>query len=420
MDMNIQADQRRGFIKIVIIVAIILVLAIGSLLRLNNLDNIDINLRTSDERIYTYQATKIAELGREGVKLLVREDNVNKGNWLYPLPTRIGYTGLLAAIMKMTNMLNNIKIGAYISCFFSIIGLLILIALGLRFFNPYITLFGLLFLSVSPMDLAIARRTWQDAMLGALSLSLVYMACEITRFGRKMIWYVLFIFVGSYCILIKESGLVVYLLCLLWILSALFFKKKLYSDGAILIIAGILGAVISVSILAYAVGGFPVILEVLKHHLGSIQNNEYALINQTGPWYNLLLGLWILDPMNLILCFIGIVTTFVSGAFIEIAFFMITFFIIAVLTPHCQNLRYLSVLYALFYLMAGTGLWHMLSFCKSRINKSYFFGITTIVFVIIVIAAIWNYQVFINFFIKMDTFDLSIKFLKESYIISKL
>ena len=54
--------------KIVISAAIILVLAIGALLRLNNLDNIGVNLRTSDERAYAYQAKKIAEFGKEGVK----------------------------------------------------------------------------------------------------------------------------------------------------------------------------------------------------------------------------------------------------------------------------------------------------------------------------------------------------------------
>ena len=401
-----------------ITVLIILVLMAGTLLRLNNLGNI--TFRTPDENIYTYQATKIAEFGREGIKLLVREYNADKKNWLYPSPVRIGYISLLAVVMKATNSFNDEKVGAYVSCFFSVIGLLMLIALGLKFFNPYITLFGIIFLSVSPMDLAIARRAWQDAMLGAIALLLVYITCEITRPGRKIIWYILFIFVGSCCMLVKESGFIVYALCLIWILLVLFFKKRSFLDGTVLTIAGILGAVASVLILAYAVGGFHTIVETLKHHLGSTKNNQYALTYQSGPWYNILLGLWILSPVNLILCFIGIVITFIRDKRLVIrgiASFMVIFLIIAILAPHFQNLRFLSVLYALFYLMAGTGLWYVFSFFKDKKNK---FGIVAVILAIVILAAIRDYQTFVSFFVKTDLFDLSVNLLKEGTNVSNL
>jgi hypothetical protein len=52
--------------------------------------------------------------------------------------------------------------------------------IGLRFFPNEATLFALLFFAVSPGELELARRTWGDALTGLISLSLVYVAGEIT------------------------------------------------------------------------------------------------------------------------------------------------------------------------------------------------------------------------------------------------
>ena len=419
------------FVKKTVTVSIFLTLSVGIFLRINNLNNV--NYRTPDEVTYTYQATEIARFGTGAVKILVSEYNNDNRSWFYPSPIRIGYIGLVAVIMKMTHTLGDERAGAYVACFFSIIGLLILIAAGLKFLNPYITLFGLIFLSVSPMDLAIARRAWQDAMLGCLAALLIYLSCAITSSRRKIILYALFVFTGSYCILIKESGTIIYTICLLWVLWMLSVKKRLFPEGVFLTTASILGGCLSITVLAYIGGGFPVIIEALKHHLGSIPNNQYALIYQSGPWYNLPLGLWIVDPVNTILCLIGTITALFNGvsnlknldeqdyekrfAVPGIAFFMIAFLAITMLAPHCQNLRYLSVLYVPFYLMAGLGLWRFILFCKNRKNTLLFMIIAAAVFGIIITTAIGNYLIFKNLFVDVGLNDLSVNLLKKYALI---
>lgn len=393
------------------------VLAIGMGLRINNLNNI--TRRSRDEQIYTQQARIIALEGGEGIKLLIREYNLNKELWIYPPPTRLGYLWLLASVMKITDSADE-KVGAYVSSTFSIIALLLLIVCGLRFFNPWIALNALLFMSVSPMDLAIARRTWQDAMLGCVGLSLIYFCCELTRNTHKIIWYILFVIVGSYSILIKESGIFIYGLCMLWLLWVLFIKEKSYLKGFLLMIVSAAGAGISILTLAHAAGGIGPVIEVLTHVKEAMPTNIYAVEYQSGPWYHFLQGFWIISPVNAFLCVLGIAGAFPTflpnnknrNAIFGTIFFMLAFMTITIVTPYCQNLRYVSVLFVPFYLMAGLGLWHIVSFTKVK-TGNYFFYIAIAFIIAIILTAARDYRNFKKIFLKAGIPDVSIRMVRE-------
>jgi hypothetical protein len=411
--------------KLILFILLFSVFEIGITLRINNLDNIA--GRSADEKIYTQEAKAIVLHGWKGIKLLIQKYNLNKELWIYPPPIRVGYLWLLAGVMKMTNSMDE-KVGTYISCTFSIISLLLLIILGLRFFNPWITLYALLFMGVSPMDLAIARRAWQDAMLGCIGLSLIYFCCEITRNTRKIIWYILFIVVGSYCLLIKESGMIIYGLCLLWLLWILFVKERSFLKGFIFMIVSGLGAGISLLALAYAAGGIKPIIAVLTHVKEAMPTNAYAIQYQSGPWYYFLQGFWIISPLNASLCVFAIVEAFLGsetlqkGTFLAngknpsaifgIILFMITFMTITILAPYCQNLRYVSVLFVPFYLMAGLGLFYIASFIKLKMKNSFFYIAITFTIAIILMAA-RDYQNFQKIFVRTGIVDVSIRMVKQ-------
>ncbi len=403
--------------KFILFILFLSVLAIGVGLRINNLNNV--TKRSPDEKIYTEEAKTIALEGRGVTKLWIQEYNSKKEWWIYPPPLRVGYLWLVAGVMKMTNSTDE-KTGVYISCAFSIISLLLLIVIGLRFFNPWSALYALLFMSVSPMDLAIARRIWLDAMLGCIGLSLIYFCCEITRNTHKLIWYILFIVVGIYCILIKESGIFIYGLCTFWLLWVLFIKEKSYLKGVLLMVVSAMGASISVLTLAHTAGGIRTIIEILRHVKEAMPSNTYAVQYQSGPWYYLLQGFWIASPLNAFLCVFGIAGTFFislpndknRSAIFGIVFFMIAFMAITAVTPYCQNLRYVSALFVPFYLMAGLGLWHILSFIKIRTEKSFFYIAVAFIIAIILMAA-RDYQNFKKIFVRTGIMDVSIRMLRE-------
>ena len=128
-------DRYNALKKATIAALLLSILTLGITLRVINLDNVA--ARSPDEEIYTYQARVISIGGIEGIRSLIKEHCQNKALWIYPPPTRIGYTGLYSMVMRLTNRTDE-KVGSYISCVFSIISLVLLIVLSLSSFAIYL------------------------------------------------------------------------------------------------------------------------------------------------------------------------------------------------------------------------------------------------------------------------------------------
>lgn len=430
-DMEINSydiKRAKSLQKAIFIVLLFSVCVLGISLRMCNLTNV--TSRSPDEMVYTYQAGTIALYGTEGIKFLVRQYNMTEDTWQYPPPIRLGYLWPLAATMKTINLMD-VRAGVYISSFFSIVSLLLLILLGLRFFNKWITMYALLFMSVSPMALAIARRTWQDAMLGCIGLLLIYFCCELTRNTNRIIRYIFFIIVGSYCMLIKSSGVLIYALCIFWLLWILLVNEKSFLKSTLLLTFSALGAVISIVFLLQATGGVSAVKEVLMHMGKAVQGSVYARQYCSGHWYRFFEMLWMLTPLNTILCFIGIIGAclpddiYQKGPIVPInenrnvifgiIFFMIAFMAVLFLAKkYPLNLRYVSVLYVTFYLISGLGLWYIILFLKKVFKNISTPTVITCIVAMILVTAINDYQNFKRVIVKSGIKDLSIRLLKES------
>lgn len=407
-------ESTQSAIAIVLLCALLLT---GIVLRFNDLD---IKGRSPDEGIYTSQAIIVAQDGIEGTRRLIGEYNADKRSWIYPPPIRIGYTFLLAVIMKAANIFDE-RAGTYLSTLCSIGALFILVLLGLRFFNLWATIAALLLMSVSPMDLAIARRSWQDSVLAFAGLLLIYCCCELTADSRHKIWYIPFWLIGSWCIIIKESGIVVYGLCVIWLFAMMVFRERSFIKSTLLVVFTLLGISISVLILGHVAGGIPRVLEVLKHVKDAMPTNTYAIDYQTGPWYRILEGLWILTPISFALCIIGIAGIFLGDRHVRqsviakwLIFIILSFLFITIVTPYMQNIRYLSVTFVPFYLICGAGLWYLISLAKNFFKNEAFYAIIAIIVLALALVSISDYQRFQRIFIKRGIRDISIRLLRES------
>ncbi len=412
-------------------ILLITVFLFGLALRLSHLN---VPFRSPDEGIYTYQAKVIAERGIDGTKALIAEYNSDSRMWLYPPPTRIGYDYALAAVMKITGIYNA-NAGTYLSTIASVGTLLLLVVIGLRFFDPRSTFIALLGMSVSPMDLAMARRCWQDSLLAFAGVLYLYICAEIVKlmfergqnyasrlrsknnFARvENLLFLPLLAVGVWCMLIKESGAVVFGFGVLWLAVATYSSSERRSRESRSIIpflsilaVGVLGAAAAAFILIKATGGLHNILEILKHVKEQMPNNTYAIEYQTGPWYRMIQGFWILTPVWMVLSILGIATTKARG----IAIFTVVFMAIAILTPYCQNMRYVSVLYVPFYLLAGAGLWAGVDFLKKKLGEFSFFIASVIITVMVVIVLVRDYHIFRHVFIDNGIVDMSIRLLRE-------
>ena len=137
-------------------------LCLGAALRVANLSNV--SSRTPDELVYTLQAKFLLQGGQAALRSLIAEYQRDPVIRLFPPPTRLGYLLPLAAAMRLTGGRDE-SVGAYLSCAASIGSLFILALIGVRFFPSWATFFALLFFAVSPMELAVSRRAWTDALV---------------------------------------------------------------------------------------------------------------------------------------------------------------------------------------------------------------------------------------------------------------
>jgi hypothetical protein len=406
-----------GIQRIITITLMCALLLIGITLRVSNLN---IKGRSPDENICTSQAIIIAQDGIEGARRLVGQYNSDKRLWIYPAPIKIGYTYLLAKIMKASNIFDE-RAGTYLSMFCSIGALFILVLLGLRFFNRWVTVVALLLMSVSPMDLAIARRSWQDSVMAFAGLLLIYCCCELTADPRRKMWYVPFWLIGSWCILIKESGIIVYGLCVIWLFVVVAFQERSFIKSVLLVGFTLLGISVSVLVLGHVFGGIPRVLEVLRHLKDAMPTNSYAVDYQSGPWYRILEGFWILTPAGFVLFVIGIIGVFSGDHHARqniiatgLLFITLSLLLITIVTPYMQNIRYLSVTFVPFYLICGVGLGYLTFLAKDFFKGGAFYAMVAIIVLELMFVSIGDYQKFQQIFINRGIRDLSIRMLRES------
>ncbi|MDD5679781.1 MAG: hypothetical protein PHI59_00865, partial [Candidatus Omnitrophica bacterium] len=237
------------------------------------------------------------------------------------------------------------------------------------------------------------------------------------------------IVIGSYYISTKESGILIYGLCIAWLLWVLLIEEKAVSKSILLIACSAVGVAITAATLLYIGGGISNILASLQCWVGAIPTNQYAIEYQSGPWYYFLQGFWIVSPVSMLLCFIGIIGTLSANERLQnmdslfnathlrairgIVLLLIVVMTIAMATPHFQNLRYVSVLYAPFYLISGLGLWYIISAAKSMRKGSYFHMAITLIVFTLIFMAIRDYNAFEKIFIRTGIKDVSIKMLRD-------
>lgn len=332
---------------------------LGIVLRLTDLD---VSPRTPDELVYTLEATRIEQGGMAAGRALVAQYDASAAMWVYPPPIRVGYLYLVAEIMKVTYS-GDPRLLTLVSCVSSILTLAAVGWIGLRFFGPWQTFVALLLMSVSPLDLAMARRAWQDSFLGCVALWMVALCLETQRDGPRTSRLLPLWILGVYCMLVKESGIVLYGLCFLWLLWIFWIRQMPLKHGLLLALGAGIGMASSVGLMAYASGGLRPAADVIRHNMGSVEHNAYALAYQSGRWTSFAEGLWMLSPLATLLGVLGMVAVTLrrgmapgtARAGIAMTLLLLAFVTIAAIPRHLHNLRYISPVSGTFFVLAGIG-----------------------------------------------------------------
>src|SRR5262249_11637024 len=151
----------------------------------------------------------LRESGLRFMPGLIQERWEHRDRPEYPWPHRIGYFWLVAAAMSLSGD-TTVNAGATLSTWASL-GLAILTAwLVFRRLGPWATAIALLFRPTSPLERAIAGRTWQDAVVAMLALLMVNAYLRYVERPTRPAWAIAFFVIGAWALSVKETEAIVF------------------------------------------------------------------------------------------------------------------------------------------------------------------------------------------------------------------
>lgn len=263
--------------------------------------------RSPDERVYARQANMVLANGTlPGLRSLAEElaaDPVNVGK--YPSPLRAGFILTDASWMQLTG--DNTPAGAaQLSLLCSMLALALLAACAYRWLPPFAALAATLLYAVFPLELTIARRAWQDALISLVGLALLALAIALARASQRMRAPLLafFTLLGAYAFTVKENLGLAFLLCGAGLAVHLFARGR--RTAALLVCASTAaGAALAVVLLSWIYGGLGVFLQLEHTMLHHSAGTAYDLEFNMGPAWMFPAALLRVAPVAMLAALLG-------------------------------------------------------------------------------------------------------------------
>ena len=227
--------------------------------------------------------------------------------------------------------------------------------------------------------------------------------------------YFLFAFTGAFMALVKESGILVVGLCAGWLMVHFLVRERKLKEAAWIFGAALLSLFVYFLVLGLVFGGFKDVFQIFGHVKQAMASNDYASLYQEGPWYVFIQGLWILSPLALLAGLPGLMKALFSrdAVWQGIAGMLVIFCAAAAIPHYFKNLRYLSPMYASFYLLAGVGVWSLFSALSRRLEKKTLAAFLAAAVFIALGAGVRDYRYFRVYFIQLQVPDLSSHYLTD-------
>ena len=119
-------------------------------------------------------------------------------------------------------------------------------------------------------------------------------------------------------LLIKESALIIFALCVLLLLASA-WRQGVLTRGRFLKIVIPSGLVVLVAYggISWLAGGPEKVLQTYRHMNDGLQTNDYVYLYQSGPWYAIPLGFWVLSPVSTFLGLTAVLLVLLRGKMFE-------------------------------------------------------------------------------------------------------
>jgi hypothetical protein len=250
---------------------------------------------------------------------------------------------------------------------------------------------------------------------------------EIRRTPKRQWLYALLVALGAAALLNKETAILAYAVCGLWLSLVMIIEKRAWPLFVRVAAAGIASIAASI-IVWYALAGggetaWNSFHQVLSSGLGSdAWGQEYA----SGPWFQFVYFLWLVGPVTLVMALLGISVVGGNDSWLRetlgipdrgglsLAIFLtLTFIGVAAFGPNLQYLRVMAPANGSYCLLAGLGVWRILVLARRSLPDAYYRVAAICVAVALALSTAGDYRRFNEVVVQTDMQDMSVKDVRD-------
>lgn len=259
----------------------------------------DVTEFRGDELVYIRYATRISGEGLSQFTPLAREYASDPSFWVFPHPARVLYVLLTAFTCTLAVACSGTAVAAV--SFLSGIALVALtMVMARRMFDERIALLSGLLAALSPLQLALSRRAWQDGLFSLIILLALWAFWERSRSPWKG-WDILLGGTLLAALLTKESAAI--FVCIL--VGALLLQQWLGTatppHPRSLLVALLLPLPLAALILLMLIPDPALLFQVYGDWLWAAKTGTYNIAYAQGPWSRYLLDFLLLSPLTTVL-----------------------------------------------------------------------------------------------------------------------
>jgi len=394
----------------------LLVLLVGIGMRLEAAGPVN---QTPDEDLYTYCGNGLYTSGLRFMPAFIQDCWDHRQEGRYPWPSRVGYFWLVAGAMLVLGD-TSVNAGATLSCWASIAVLCLTAWLLLRRLGPWVTAIALLFLAASPLDRAIASRTWQDEIVALFALLMVNASVRFAERPTRPTWAAVFFAIAAMALTVKETEAIVYGLGTVAMALAAWRSPGGMRAAALVIAGGVLAAAGAAALVLLTSGGIEPLRKCYELWQAARIPNDYMRQYQMGTPAYYAVGLMILNAVPFALGLAGAVSIVLLASFMRapwsdprshalldaLAWFALVFGGIACAYSQ-KNLRFLSVIFTPTYALAAAFTVAALAALQRHVSMPMFRAAVAVVVIGLCASAGADLARFHHWFVVRATPDLA-------------
>jgi hypothetical protein len=395
-------------------VAAALVLALAVALRLVHFA---VPERSPDEELYTRFGAGIAREGLAWQTRIVHDFN-RDADVDFPWPWRIGFTGLVGVAMRASGD-TTVRVGEALSTGASVLSVAATGMIAWSALGTWPAVAAMSFLAVSPLDLALARRAWQDDVVMLITLAMLLAFLRAARGGRLA--HVTFFALAAWGLTVKESLGIPAGVGTLGLAWCAWRRSGRAREALVVLVAGALAALAAAGAIVAVCGGWSELHTTLE--LAKVANapDDYLRHYQTGgvlDYYGR--GLAILQPLPWLLAYVfaawaivaprGLPTRSPDGegrrTLRVVALHLATFSAVA-FSYASKNLRFLSPVYPAVAILAAGALAGAVRAARARGGTRAAWIAAATLACIVLASGVRDLAVFQHYFVEDEVQDLA-------------